>query len=276
MSTAAKGSLEGGFVAKKSFGQNFLHNEKIIDKIIQTGEISENDAILEIGPGHGALTKKLVLSPAREIILCEKDDFLFEEIKKKYDLKKTKVIHQDALTLIPSLIVRKPFKVISNLPYNISSPVIISLLSVCPTTPDKMVLMLQKEVAQRLIAPVGDSNRGWLTALVEMVCEARIAIDVSRYNFTPVPKVESSVLEMKNIVMPRDFSVKQAIRVLKAGFVSKRKKIKNSLFGFFKVPQEKVTSLSDKYKIDINLRAEDLTKENWIDLIREFKDLGLI
>lgn len=276
MTKPIKNSQVKPFIAKKSLGQNFLHNEKIIDKIVETGEISSEDTVLEIGPGHGALTKKLVLSPAQQIIICEKDDFLFEEIKRKYSLKKTKIIHQDALTLIPSLMVQEPFKVISNLPYNISSPVIISLLSACPTMPEKMVLMLQKEVGERLVAPSGDSNRGWLTVLIELIGEIKVAFDVSKYNFNPVPQVESCVVEIKNTHNLKDFSPKQAIRVLKAGFAGKRKKIKNSLFDFFQVSKEDVDRIREDYKIDINLRAEDLTRQNWLDLIREFKNLNLV
>lgn len=258
------------YVAKKSLGQHFLKNRHVVEQIISAGEICKEDNILEIGPGFGALTKDLLSSPASKIYLCEKDDNLCKMIKDKYSSGRTKVICEDALVLIPSLQIEHPFKVISNLPYNISSPVIISLLTACPTLPDKMVLMLQKEVAQRLIAKPGDSNRGWLTALLDILSDQKILTYVSKFDFSPVPQVESAVLVIDGINMPDRLDVKILIRILKAAFAGKRKKIKNSLFTYFKIPVEQSQEIAEICAIDLNSRAEDLDKQQWLALAENF------
>lgn len=264
-------------VAKKSLGQHFLKNPRITEKIVQAGRITENDTIFEIGPGLGALTDFLVSSPASKIYLCEKDKALYELIRDKYASGRIKVICEDALTLIPSLQVSAPFKVISNLPYNISSPVIISLLTVCPTLPEQMVLMLQKEVAQRLTAKAGDSNRGWLTVLLELMATSRIVCNVSKNEFYPVPEVESAVLSVENIgPLPEGLSAKQVIRILKAGFGGKRKKIKNSIFAYFKIDPQTTVEISHQANISLDDRAEDLKKEQWLALLAIFTQKDLL
>lgn len=261
-------NIADAIIAKKSLGQHFLKNSHVICEIVEAGEIKSDDNILEIGPGFGALTEKLAASPASKLYLCEKDRKLYEIIKERYASGRAKVICEDALTLIPSLQVQSPFKVISNLPYNISSPVIISLLTVCPTLPVRMVLMLQKEVAQRLVAPAGDSNRGWLTALLEIMAESKIVRYVSKYDFKPVPQVESAVLSITDIHRVDDFESRFAIRVLKAAFGRKRKKIKNSIFAYFQITPEKTADIVKECKINLDDRAEDLKKEQWIALIK--------
>lgn len=263
------------YKAKKSLGQHFLKNENVVKQIVAAGQIKKDDNILEIGPGFGFLTEKIVQSPARRLYLCEKDDDLCKIVKDKYSSSRIKVICADALTLIPSLQVEEPFKVISNLPYNISSPVIISLLTVCPTLPSKMVLMLQKEVAQRLVAKPGDSNRGWLTVLIEMMARAEIIINVSRYDFSPPPQVESSVIMIDLLRELDKDDLKKIVRLLKAGFSGKRKKIRNSIFKFFKVGSEESVEVAKICSIDLNDRAEDLTAQQWLSLYEEFKKRGL-
>jgi 16S rRNA (adenine1518-N6/adenine1519-N6)-dimethyltransferase len=123
--------------------------------------------VLEIGPGLGILSRAIFRSPAKTLMLCEKDDRLVDYLKKEFDSHRVKIIAQDALVLIPQLQVDPPFKVISNLPYNISSPVITSLLTMSPTLPKTIIVMLQKEVAERYVAKAGDRDRGIVTVLIE-------------------------------------------------------------------------------------------------------------
>jgi len=263
-------------IVKKSLGQHFLKNQHVVSQIVEAGKIQKDDSILEIGPGTGILTRALVSSPASKLYLCEKDRILFENIKETFASSRIKVIYEDALVLIPSFQVLSPFKVIANLPYNISSPVIISLMTVCPTLPEKMVLMLQKEVAQRLVAEPGDSNRGWLTVFLELMSKPKILTYVSKYDFAPVPEVESAVLVIDEIVLPKELDRKLAVRILKTAFAGKRKKIKNSIFNYFKITAEKADEIAGHCKIDLNDRAEDLKKEQWLCLINYFKDYKVI
>jgi 16S rRNA (adenine1518-N6/adenine1519-N6)-dimethyltransferase len=188
--TEVKNILSGlGSHAKHSLGQHFLLDELVVEKMVQAGDIGEDDTVLEIGPGLGVLTKELTKSPARKIIACEKDNLIFEFLQRQVKQKNLTLINRDALILIPTLEVSSPFKVISNLPYNISSPVIISLLSVCPVLPEKIVLMVQKEVAQRLTAKPGDSNRGILTVFTELFGRVEILESLRPRQFYPPPKL---------------------------------------------------------------------------------------
>jgi 16S rRNA (adenine1518-N6/adenine1519-N6)-dimethyltransferase len=255
-----------GFAQQKSLGQHFLTNEEVVERMVEAAEITENDTVLEIGPGLGILSKKIVASPAKEVILCEKDERLVLELKRKISNKRTKIINQDALILIPNLQVESPFKVVANLPYNISSPVITSLLTFCPTLPSMMILMLQKEVAERLASKPGQRNRGILSVLVELYGEPKIIDQVSKDQFYPAPKVDSSVLQISNIKSP-DLDSKVFLKMLKLSFAGKRKKIKNSLFSSLKIEREVI----EKINIDVNERPEDLSLSDWKEIYDKLK-----
>jgi len=283
---------------KKSLGQHFLKSEAVVDEMIKAAEISKDDTVFEIGPGLGILTKKLLDSPAKKIIACEKDDQLFEYLKDLFSKgsnpcaqgldprkeklpNKLKLIHDDALVLIPNLILRSNqseestlsevegsthFKVVANLPYNIASPAIISLLTVCPTIPEKMVVMVQKEVAERLVTKPGNSNRGWMTVLLELMGEASILMKLSRGQFSPPPEVESAVIVIDKIEKP-EVEPKKIIRILKMAFAGKRKKIKNSLFSTLQIPSRAMGELAQKAGISLDQRPEELNVNQWRELI---------
>lgn len=256
---------------KHSLGQHFLLDESVVKRMVESAKITEKDTVLEIGPGFGVLTKELVASPASTIILCEKDRKLYEFLLENFKNKRIKIICDDALLLIPQLQVSSPFKVISNLPYNISSPCIISLLTVCPTLPETMVLMLQKEVAQRICARPGSSNRGLLTVLIEQMGEPEIIEDVQKEKFYPSPAVTSSTLLISNLKRPV-FDLKVAIKIIKLSFAGKRKKIKNSLFATLKFDDKKTYEIAARVGISTDLRPEDLTRNEWKKLILELEN----
>lgn len=256
------------FAQVKSLGQHFLTNPLVVERMVQAAEISRDDTILEIGPGLGILSEKLVSSPAKEIILCEKDERLVAELKKKITNKRAKIISQDALILIPQLQVSPPFKVVANLPYNISSPVITSLLTFSPTLPQLMILMLQKEVAERLSSKPGDKNRGILSVLVELYGEPRILDHVSKNHFYPSPKVDSSVLGIFNIKNP-EIDSKTFIKMLKLSFAGKRKKIKNSLFSSLQVAKGEMAEIAKSSGVNLDDRPEDLDLKAWLALYQK-------
>lgn len=259
--------------AKKSLGQHFLTNELVVQNMVKSAKISINDSVLEIGPGLGILTNEIFKSPAREIILVEKDFDLYAKIRNQFENRRTKVICQDALVLIPNLQVAPPFKVISNLPYNVGSPILISLLTVCPTLPTSITVMLQKEVAERICAKPDDSERSMLTVLIELFGEAKIIEKVSKNNFYPVPKVDSAVIQIDKISAP-PVDVKCAIRILKMSFAGKRKKIKNSLFSSLRIDPETQQKIAGRAGFDLNQRAEDLNRESWLVLIKELEKMA--
>jgi len=254
--------------AKKSLGQHFLKDQAIVKRMVEAGQITARDTILEIGPGLGILTRELTKSPAKKIIACEKDDAIFEFLQKEVKQKNLSIVNKDALILIPTLNVSPPLKVISNLPYNISSPVIISLLTVCPVLPKKMVLMVQKEVAQRLTAKPGNSNRGILTVFLELFGNVKIIEKLSPHHFYPPPQVQSSVVSIDNIKMPT-VDRKHAFGIIKTAFAKKRKKIKNSLFASLKISGEQMQEICAKAGISSDLRPENLSIDQWTYLISE-------
>jgi len=257
-------SLIGG--SKHSLGQHFLCREDVVARMVEAAKISPNDSVLEIGPGLGILTRELVFSPAKEVIACEKDERFFEYLRGSLKNKKLKLINQDALILIPNLVAASPLKVISNLPYNISSPVIISLLTVCPVLPKTLVLMIQKEVAQRLTAKPDDSNRGILTVLLDMMGRCKIIEKIPQSYFYPEPEVESAVILVDNIT-PLPYLAKDAFRIIKMAFAQKRKKIKNTLFSTLKIEPARCVEIAKLSKISLDQRPEELTREQWLKLI---------
>ncbi len=256
----------GEDLAKKSLGQHFLTNESVVKKMVESADLEPADTVFEIGPGLGILTREILNSPARRIIACELDQKLATFLREKIDSNRLKIISQNALTLIPALVVEPPFKVISNLPYNISSPALISLLTVSPVLPDKIVVMIQREVAERLVAPAGDSNRGLLTVLVELLGQAKISQKLTRGIFYPPPKVESAVLVISEI-KPLKLPAKFALKILKLSFSSKRKKIKNSLFSSLKIPVNQALEIAKAAGFELDQRPEDLNRQQWLALI---------
>lgn len=252
--------------ANKSLGQHFLTNEDVVAKMVETAKIGPEDNVFEIGPGLGVLTKAILNSSVKELIACELDRKLFSILQNQYG-SNIKLINQSALTLIPQLIVNKPFKVVSNLPYNISSSSIISLLTVCPTLPEKIVVMVQKEVVERIIAPPHDSNRGILTVFVELLGEAKITQKVSAGLFYPPPKVESAVLlidNIKEIDLPR----LKVFKLIKMAFAKKRKKIRNSLFATLKITGAEADEIAKKSGISLENRPEELNRDQWLNLLK--------
>jgi len=280
--------LPGG--AKKSLGQHFLSSQKVVEKMVAAAEISPADTILEVGPGLGILTKELLASPAKQLIACEKDRRLCVALRQKFKSKRAKIICDDALLLIPSAHICSPFKVVANLPYNISSPTLISLLTVCPTLPEAIVVMLQKEVAERLICPPGSSNRGILTVLIELFGKVKIIERVPRQLFYPPPQVDSAVIKISGI-SPLPFPARSAssqpeaatslqvgtadaggparsaLKIIKFAFAGKRKKIKNSLFSALKIPPLEAQKIAASCGITLDQRPEELNKTQWQKLI---------
>lgn len=258
------------FSANKALGQHFLTNKLVAERMVEAAEISRDDSILEIGPGLGILSEGLVASPAKTILLVEKDPKFITALKKKITDKRVKIINEDALTLIPSLQVAPPLKVVANLPYNISSPVIISLLTACPTLPLTLVIMLQKEVAQRLTTSSGNRNRGFLTVLVELFGQAKIIDKVSKNQFYPAPEVDSAVLRISAIKKPT-VEIKSFMRMLKMSFAGKRKKLKNSLFGTLKIDKNQILEIQKNSGLDFDQRPEDLNIKQWLILFEQVR-----
>lgn len=249
--------------ALKSLGQNFLIDKEVLDKIIQAAELGKNDVVLEIGPGLGVLTKKLS-EKAKKVIAVEKDRGLAKFLEGRY--RNVEVINGDALKLDFLPIVKKysaagKYKVVSNIPYYITSPLMkLFLESECQ--PKLIVFLVQKEVAQRICAKAGDMSI--LAISVQTYGSPEIAGYIDKSSFYPEPKVDSAILKIKNI--SRDFSrdyYQKFFKIVKMGFSAKRKKISNNLSSGLYIEKEKIKKFLESFGINPDSRAQELTLEDW-------------
>lgn len=258
--------------AKKSLGQNFLKSESALRMMISSGEINSDDVVLEIGPGKGALTNKLLLE-AKKIIAIEKDRELFEFLKEKYivEIKNKKLIllNEDILDFDSKKfgLADKKYKIIANIPYNITGAILKKFLS-CDKQPEKMVLLVQKEVAERIVAR--DNKESILSISVKAYGQPKYVMKVHKRFFSPSPKVDSAIIEVNNISR-NNFKTKKAedkfFEIVKAGFAHKRKVLCRNLESS-QVGHGKVGEVFEKIGINQKSRAENLKIEKWLLLSR--------
>ena len=256
----------------KRLGQNFLHNQSVINRIIEEFAPQGNETVIEIGPGKGALTSELVKSAGR-VIAIEFDNSLAPALREKFSSHQNfQLVHADALETDFCEAIRpaERARVIANLPYNISTAILQHLIEQRNCL-DEMVLMLQKEVVDRIQAPAGSSERGYLSVLVEAYCETERLFDVAPGSFTPKPKVWSSVLKLK-LRRRLAFDVRDADlmwSVVSAGFMQKRKTILNNMRNATGRLQEVIKQNGGasivlcKARVDLQRRAETLSVEEW-------------
>ncbi|KKQ18293.1 MAG: Ribosomal RNA small subunit methyltransferase A [Berkelbacteria bacterium GW2011_GWB1_38_5] len=277
------------FKQKKSLGQNFLINDKIIPDIIDVSKIKKSDTVIEVGPGLGILTKALIDTGAK-IYVIEKDFELVEMLRKAFGKNKNlTIIHQDALlfnidVMIASLRAgakqskKITYKVVANLPFNIASPLIRKFLE-NENQPELMVVMVQKEVAEKIVAQPGNSERGILTLAVEFYAKAEIIQNVSKSSFRPQPKVDAAILKITPYPhtgyadMVEQVDSQLFFKIVKAGFASKRRQIHNSLSATLRLEKDKVADILKQAKIEPQLRAEDLTLKQWLALYNVLKNI---
>lgn len=245
--------------AKKSLGQHFLKSEKALRSIVEAGDIREGEVVLEIGPGMGALTEKLLEAGAR-VIAVEKDDNLYSLLKEKFALQNLELINQDILEFEPP---KARYKLIANIPYNITGAIFKKFLS-GENQPERVVLLVQKEVAERIVAR--DGKESILSISVKVYGEPHYVEKVLAGSFAPAPSVDSAIISVKNISKAffNNFSEERFFELLKSGFSSKRKKLSSNLAT--KWPKEAVTEAFSALKLDPNLRAEDVSVSTWGEL----------
>jgi 16S rRNA (adenine1518-N6/adenine1519-N6)-dimethyltransferase len=247
---------------KKSLGQNFLRDPHYLAKIADAAGIGPGDQVLEIGPGLGHLTRVLA-GRARTVLALELDERLIPHLKQEFEtLPNIAIVQADALEY-PYESLEGKWKVVANLPYYISTPIIQRLIA----RRDKFIsltLMLQKEVAERIAAPAGGKEYGFLSVLVQLYSIPKIEFKVPPGAFTPKPEVDSAVMTLKirdHAAVP----VKDEgffMTVVKAAFSQRRKTLRNSLKQL-NVNKEKMESVSDRTGIDLGRRAETLTLDEF-------------
>lgn len=269
--TDLKNSLNKlGIKPNRYRGQNFVIDEETLNLIIDTARIKPRDRVVEIGPGLGALTSALLKSGA-DVLAIEKERAFGEYLRKKLKGEKLDVIIDNAIFAIPRLNLPEDYKVVANLPYSITSPVINLFLTGPQGKPSEMTLMVQKEVAERLTAPPGSSNRGILTVLVELLGRAQYIKTIPENVFYPAPKVKSAIIRIEISHSPtRPQKIEEVIKLVKRGFSKKRAKLKNALNGKI----ENHASLFESAGVDVNKRAEDITAKEWQYLAQIEADKG--
>lgn len=261
----------------KRFGQNFLTDQRVINRIIGALEPRVDETILEIGPGKGALTAPL-LERAGSVVAIEFDRNLIPLLTEKFGGKKNfKLIQSDALVTDVCDVIRPATKarVVANLPYNIATAILQRLIEQRHCL-SEMVLMLQKEVVQRISALVGSGERGYLSVFVQAYCETEKLFDVGPRSFRPAPKIWSTVLRLRlrSKLAAEVKDEKLLWQVVSAGFAQRRKTIFNNLRNAPAPLQEIVTSHGGasivlcQAEVDLQRRAETLTLEEWSRIVR--------
>lgn len=259
-----------GLRAKKSLGQNFLLDLNLTARIARAAGPLDGVEVLEIGPGPGGLTRALLAAGARRVIAVERDDraiAALAEIAAHYP-GRLEVVAGDALDFDPRGLIGAPARVVANLPYNIATALLVSWLTLEPWPPwyDRLVLMFQREVAERIVAAPGSKSYGRLSVLVGWRCEARILFDVAGSAFVPPPKVTSSLVEVVPRARPLACERRALERVTEAAFGQRRKMLRQSL----KSLGADTSALLEAAAIEPTARAEDIPVEGFVALARAF------
>lgn len=265
---------EFDILPRKSLGQNFLHDPNTLDKIVSIAELTPADLVLEVGPGTGLLTERIA-KVAKQLTSIEVDERLqpvLEEIVAQHP--NLSIRYQDILTLnIEELYAGQPYVVVANLPYYITTAIMRHLLE-CDHRPRRLVLTMQMEVAERMVAKPDDMSI--LSVSVQFFGRPQIAMKLKPSVFWPRPEVDSAVVRIDTYDQPTvdvpDY--KTFFRVVRAGFGQKRKQLKNSISSGLSLDSERTAALFESAQIDSRRRAETLTLDEWGVLTRTYAALN--
>lgn len=259
-----------GISPKKSLGQNFLHDPSILHKIVTTADLTGSGTVLEIGPGTGNLTAALAEHAAR-VIAVELDDRLVPILQERLvDQSHVTIIHGDFLeTDLSAHLGDLPYSVVANVPYYITSAILRHIFEQLPR-PERVVLTVQREVAERVIAEPGDMSV--LAVSVQFYGAPQIVMKLPAAAFWPRPDVDSALLRIDVFATPPVDVPDERLffRVVRAGFSQKRKQLRNSISGGLAIPKDDAVALLVSADIDYQRRAETLTLDEWAALTRAF------
>lgn len=254
-------------IANKSLGQHWLNDEPTLLAICELAQIRAEDTVLEIGPGLGSLTKHLVKT-ANQVVAVEFDSVLASRLNALDIAKNLQVVSQDILTFdLTSLPAN--YKVVANIPYYLTSK-LIRVLSESSNPAQTVVLLIQKEVAERVAA--GPGQMSLLSVSAQYYWQVSLGPVVAAKLFTPPPKVDSQVIVMTRRKQPlfEDVNTQRFFELVKAGFISRRKTLLNALSGGLRLSKEQTTALLDQANIDAGLRAQALSLDDWFKLYQVF------
>lgn len=269
-----------GFKFSKSLGQNFLIDGNIVRKIVEASDVTKEDYVLEIGPGIGTLTEELALK-AKKVVAVELDKALLpilDETLGQYD--NVEIIYGDILKVNLEEIISKklgggPIKVVANLPYYVTTPIMAKLIE-DNLSIESIVVMVQREVADRMTAKAGSKEYGSLSVFVNFYSIPEIALKIPKTVFMPQPKIDSAVVKLKLKADLPDVNRDEFFKVVRAGFSKRRKTIINSLStDGLGVDKENIRSALKAANIDPKIRAENLTVEDFLRLSKSLPPLDI-
>lgn len=264
--------------ANKNLGQNFLIEDAVINETIESASITKEDLMIEIGPGLGTLTKKL-LEKAKKVIAIELDNRMIDILKERFSLYDNfEVILEDVLKVNLKELIKKEkeenkinqVKVVANLPYYITTPIIMKLLE-DQLKIESITVMVQKEVAKRLTAVPGEKLAGAITYAVSYYCETQEIIEVPKESFIPMPEVESEVIKLILRKEPPIEVENEEIffKLIKASFMQRRKTLLNGLSNAGIIEKEKLRNILKELNINENIRGETLTMNQFAQITKK-------
>lgn len=260
--------------ANKKLGQNFLIDENIVDGIIEKAEVGKQDLVIEIGPGLGTLTEKL-LENAGKVICVELDERMINILNTRFSNENLYIINDDILKVDLKKLIKEEktekitnVKVVANLPYYITTPIIMKLLEE-KLDIDSITVMVQREVAIRLTSNENSSDNGAITYAINYYTNPNLVLDVPKESFIPVPEVESSVIKLDVLKVPKVEvkSEEMLFKVIKLSFMQKRKTLLNSLTnGKLLNSKEEIENMLISLNIDTKIRPEKLSLEKFANI----------
>ncbi|MBN2479455.1 MAG: ribosomal RNA small subunit methyltransferase A [Parachlamydiales bacterium] len=255
--------------AQKKYSQNFLIDQNILNKFVDSLKLTKEDIVLEIGPGPGVITEKLI-TIAKKVIVIEKDKIFANNLKKQ-NIENLEVLEDDFLKLDLFKLLNKfeKIKVISSIPYSITTPIITTLLQYhCLFS--NISIMIQKEVAQRILSKPDTKTYGSLSVFVNFYCDTKLICYVSRKSFYPSPKVDSAIISMQ-VKTPPEINKESFHNFVRLLFSQRRKKLKTILKKNYSV--EIIDKAFENCNISSDKRAENLSLEDFISLFKSFENL---
>tara|TARA_B100001250_G_scaffold397784_1_gene405246 strand:- start:267 stop:1124 length:858 start_codon:yes stop_codon:yes gene_type:complete len=252
--------------AKKSLGQNFLIDKRVKTKIVKNLYLNDKDIVVEVGPGKGALTE-IIYNKVNNLIAVEYDDYLYSDLKSRYDNTNIKIINADAKLIDISNYLENgtSYKFVGNLPYNVANKIILNFLkSVCK--PEFMIVMLQLEVAKRIAGH--DKFGGYLTVIIGIYCASEILFTVKPSSFKPKPKINSAVVKLTPYKKPKidQSNIEKFSAFVSKSFISRRKTILNNLSSGNQISKDLAIKILEDANIDSKIRPQNLSVDDWVKL----------
>ena len=258
---------------KKSLGQNFLIDPNIIKNIIDLGNITSHDSVIEIGPGTGKLTDEIIIRRPKNILLIEKDKILSENLKTKYE-NKIEVLNMDILNFNQDNLKNKKSIIFGNLPYNISTQILIKFIisETLFKSISKMIFMFQKDVADRLISKCNEKNFGRLSVIANWRLKINKNFDVSPNCFYPKPKVDSTILTFEPLINYTKFKNPKNLEFITNVFFSKKRKMINKAYNIL---FKKNLDIAKSLDLDLKFRPSNIDSEKYYKITKEYEKLNI-